>query len=246
MQLNYLGAAYHGWQIQTDQHSIQAEIEKGVSTIANQPVSITGCGRTDTGVHARSYYAHFDHDGELPKDFHLRLNKILPPDIGIARVFPVPEKAHSRFDALSRTYKYFIHFNKDSAIQKRSFWLYNYQFDIDAMNDAASRLCIEADFTTFEKKGGGNNTSVCEVSDARWDEIDENRWVFTISANRFLRNMVRRVTGALLMVGTGKLSAEKMEAALLKQEVLEVTFAPPACGLFLWDVAYPDDLFDND
>lgn len=209
----------------------------------NAPVDVTGCGRTDTGVHARSYYAHFDFAGRLPRNFMLRLNKMLPQDIAILGLHDIHEEAHARFDAVDRTYKYFIHFNKDAFQQERSYWLHSYEFDREAMNAAAEALCRFRDFRTFEKKGADNATSECAVFEAAWDILDDNCWCFTIRANRFLRNMVRRITGALLMIGTGRLSQAELEAAMREKSELEVTFAPPAHGLFLWEVSYPEEIF---
>lgn len=214
-----------------------------MSTLLNALTPVVGCGRTDTGVHAQSYYAHFDTDAPLPRHFVLRLNKMLPADIGVFNVRAVKDDAHARFDAESRTYKYFIHFSKDAALQDRSFWLHSYDFDLDTMNAAAARLCFHGDFSSFEKKGGDNATSTCTVSQAKWESVSANQWCFTVSANRFLRNMVRRMTGALLMVGVGRISADELIQRVEQMELLEVTFAPPAKGLFLWEITYPESIW---
>jgi tRNA pseudouridine38-40 synthase len=243
LHLNYSGTAYYGWQVQPGQASVQQTLDDELSTLLNGPVSVTGCGRTDSGVHARSYHAHFDWSGSLPKNFLLRLNKMLPKDIAIFSIRRVRDDAHARFDARDRTYKYFIHFGKDAFLDERSFWLHSYKPDIERMNAAAEMLCKYRDFRTFEKKGADNITSECEVFEAGWEMVNDNQWCFTIRANRFLRNMVRRITGALLMVGTGKLSLEELEGAVSDMRKLEVTFAPPAHGLFLWKVTYPESVY---
>ena len=246
LHLNYSGPGYYGWQVQLEHISIQGTLTHELSKLLNGPVNITGCGRTDTGVHAHSYYAHFDWNGVLPKRFLLRLNKMLPDDIAVFDHAQVTDKAHARFDATQRTYKYFIHFKKDAFLRNSSFWLHSYQFDMDAMNAASEMLSNYDDFRTFEKKGADNATSICDLREAYWEELNENLWCFTISADRFLRNMVRRITGALLMIGTNKLSLEQLEEAVRNKSELEVTFAPPAHGLFLWEVSYPKEIYIGD
>ncbi|MEZ5007325.1 MAG: tRNA pseudouridine(38-40) synthase TruA [Chitinophagales bacterium] len=243
IRLNYNGKNYKGWQRQSHSPSIQQEIETALSTIFQSTIDVTGCGRTDSGVHANSYYAHFDAPKALSKNIIPRINKLLPIDIGIFEFLKTTEEAHSRFDATARTYKYFIHFKKDAFLQDRSYWLYNFDFDIQKMNDAATALLGNKDFTTFEKKGSDNKTSMCTVKNAQWEVINSNQWCFTITADRFLRNMVRRIVGTLLMIGLDRLTIEDMETALNKRDVLEVNIAPPAHGLFLWQIDYPTKLF---
>ncbi len=243
IHFNYNGRNYKGWQRQPNDISVQEEIENALSKVFQSPMQITGCGRTDSGVHAKSFYAHFDTDKDLPKNLSLRLNKLLPKDIGIFDFKRVNDVANCRFDAISRTYKYFIHFNKDAFLQEQSFWLHTYKIDIKKMNKAASVLLDFEDFTTFEKKGSDNKTSLCDVSFAQWEKLNDNQWCFTITANRFLRNMVRRIVGTLLMIGVGRLTIDEMNTALNKHDILEVNIAPPAHGLFLWNVKYPSNLF---
>lgn len=241
IHLNYNGANYCGWQIQPEQDTVQARLTDAVSKITSHAVQITGCGRTDTGVHARSYYAHFDTETELPATAVLRLNKMLPPDIGIRGIFPVADNAHARFDAVEREYRYFIHSVKDAFLQDRSYWLHSYDLDFAGMNRAAALLTGFSDFSVFEKAGGGNNTSICDVRQALWERDGAGRWFFRIHADRFLRNMVRRITGTLLTVGTGRLTPEEMAEAVEGKRPLKVNFAPPAHGLFLWEVRYPEE-----
>lgn len=243
LHLNYNGSNFKGWQVQPDATTIQGEIEAALSKILQQKISITGCGRTDAGVHAHSFYAHFDYEESLPEKCLLRLNKLLPPSIGIADVIPVLSDAHCRFDASARTYKYFIHFQKNAFLQDRSYWMHSFQFDIHKMNAAAAILKDYSDFTTFEKKGSDNRTSICKIEHAEWTKVNEHQWCFTIAADRFLRNMVRRIVGTLLMIGLDRISIKDMEEALKKRDILEVNIAPPAHGLFLWEIKYPANLF---
>ncbi|MCP4120368.1 MAG: tRNA pseudouridine(38-40) synthase TruA [Bacteroidetes bacterium] len=240
IHLNYNGKNYHGWQIQPDSDSVQARLEEVLTTMLRVPTAIMGCGRTDSGVHARCYYAHFDAPTNLPDNFVIRMNKMLPVDIGVFDISPIKDDGHARFDATSREYRYFVHFKKDAFLQDRSYWLFSYDIDIEKMNVAASRMMLYNDFRTFEKKGGGNKTSICKVTFAEWQQLNENQLVFVIKADRFLRNMVRRITGALLSVGIGQMTIDEMEIALKNKLPLEVKFAPPAHGLFLWNIDYPD------
>ncbi len=243
IHLSYNGKNYNGWQRQPDQISVQQKLEEVFSVIYNDAIKITGCGRTDSGVHAKSFYAHYDANCELPKNAVNRLNKLLPSDIGIFNIHQVQDDVNSRFDAVSRTYKYFIHFKKDAFLQQTSYWLYAYDFDMQKMNDAAQVLLSYSDFTTFEKKGSDNKTSICDIKHAKWTVMNDNQWCFTISADRFLRNMVRRITGTLLMIGLGRMTISKMEKALKNRHELEVNIAPPAHGLFLWEIQYPEKIY---
>ncbi len=242
LELNYNGRAYFGWQVQPGNDSVQGRLEEQLSVLLNRPTGVTGCGRTDSGVHAARYFAHFDAEEPLPDNFLLRLNKLLPGDIGVQAMHPVPDTAHARFDALSRTYKYHIHFRKDAFLQGRSYWLHSYRLNLDDMNSSAAALLDYRDFRTFQKKGGDAKTSLCKVMYAEWQVVDANRWCFTITADRFLRNMVRRITGALLMTGIGRLDLEDVRQALATRSALEVNIAPPAHGLYLCDITYPQSV----
>lgn len=242
IHLNYNGGQYNGWQVQPGHRTVQGELERSVSVLLRTETGVTGCGRTDTGVHARSYYAHFDADRPLPRNFTLRLNKMLPPDIGITGVYACPSGGHARFDAVQREYRYFIHFRKDAFLQDRSFWLYGYDLDMEAMNRVAAELTGKHDFSAFEKRGSDNATSVCRVDEVVWQAVNENQWVFVVKADRFLRNMVRRMAAALLSVGMGKLNAADISRAMNAASTLEVPVAVPAYGLFLWGVTYPETL----
>ncbi|MFN8238929.1 MAG: tRNA pseudouridine(38-40) synthase TruA [Chitinophagales bacterium] len=237
LQLSYNGKNYSGWQRQENAVSVQEVLEENLSKIFNVAIEIVGCGRTDTGVHAKEYYAHLDAALTIPENFIYRINRMLPEDISISRIFQVPDNLHARFDAVSRTYKYFIHFEKNPFLEDFSFQIHEWQPDLQKMNHCIRQLFGEHDFSTFEKKGSDNKTSVCTLENAYW-ESTENGLVFTITANRFLRNMVRRITAALLMVGLGKMTEQELIDAVLTMKALDVKIAVPAKGLFLWKVEY--------
>ncbi len=236
LQLSYHGKNYAGWQRQNNAISVQEVIEENLSKIFNEPLEIIGCGRTDTGVHAKKYYAHFDSKKELPENFIFRINNMLPDDVAIHEIFKVNDTLHARFDAINRTYKYFIHFNKNPFVEEQSFLMHQ-KPNIDKMNRCIQQLFGEHDFSSFEKKGSDNKTSVCKLENAFWQPT-ENGLVFTITANRFLRNMVRRITAALLMVGLDKMNEQELINAVLNKEILNVKMAVPAKGLFLWQIEY--------
>lgn len=236
LQLSYHGKNYCGWQRQENAVSVQEALEDNLSKLFSEKIEIIGCGRTDAGVHARDYYAHLDTEKELLRDFLYRINSMLPDDIAVQRIFEVKPDLHARFDAIERTYKYFIHFEKNPFAEEQSFW-WNRQPAIEKMNHCIQQLIGEYDFSTFEKKGSDNKTSVCVLKEAYW-QTTETGLVFTITANRFLRNMVRRITAALLMVGTGKMDEQDLINAVLQKESLEVKLAVPAKGLFLWKIEY--------
>ncbi len=237
LELSYNGKNYAGWQRQNNAISVQEVLEDNLSKILNNKIEIVGCGRTDAGVHAKQYFAHVDIEKALPENFLYRINNMLPEDIAIQKIFDVKPDFHARFDAINRTYKYFIHFEKNPFLEDYSFLLLNKTLDISAMNHCLSLILGEHDFSCFEKKGSDNKTSVCVLKDAFFEQ-NENGLVFTITANRFLRNMVRRITAAMLMLGLNQLSAEEIILAVLEKKDLQVKMAVPAKGLFLWKIEY--------
>lgn len=237
LQLAYHGKNYCGWQRQENAVSVQEVLEDNLSKLFSSHIEITGCGRTDAGVHAQDYYAHFDAENPVPENFLYRINRMLPDDISVHRIFEVSPQAHARFDAVKRTYKYFVHFNKDPFLEDRSFHIHEWRPDIVKMNHCIQQLLGERDFSTFEKKGSDNKTSVCLLEHAQWESTPEGL-VFTITANRFLRNMVRRITAALLMVGLDKMDEQELIQAVVHTSPLEVKLAVPAKGLFLWKIEY--------
>ena len=217
LELSYNGKNYAGWQRQNNAISVQEVLEENLSKILNNKIEIVGCGRTDAGVHAKQYFAHVDIEKALPENFLYRINNMLPEDIAIQKIFNVKPDFHARFDAINRTYKYFIHFEKNPFLEDYSFLLLNKTLDISAMNHCLSLILGEHDFSCFEKKGSDNKTSVCVLKDAFFEQ-NENGLVFTITANRFLRNMVRRITAAMLMLGLNQLSAEEIILAVLEKK----------------------------
>ena len=245
IHLAYNGANYCGWQTQPGLPTVQQTLEEALSTLLRQKVAVVGCGRTDTGVHASDFYAHFDlkdfkdsKDLKDPREVSFKLNSFLPPDIAIFDIFPVADKAHARFDATARTYQYHVSDRRLPFRQGQYCRIY-FKPDIDKMNEAARVLMEYDDFTSFAKLHTQVKTNICHLSEAHWDEVGEE-WIFTIRSNRFLRNMVRSVTGTLLDVGRGKLSIEGLREIIEKKDRCAAGVSMPACGLFLTKVEYLD------
>ena len=246
MILSYKGTNYHGWQIQPNAPSVQAELERVLSTILRTPTPVTGAGRTDTGVHARNYAAHFDCVAELgdTEKFRYHLNAMLPGDIAIHRIRRVRDDAHARFDASEREYTYYMCSEKEPFSRETS-WQYSGKLNIAAMNEAAAHLLDFDDFTTFAKLNSANKTNICRVTHAGWRQ-EGSRTVFTIRADRFLRNMVRAITGTLVEVGRGKMTPEKFRDILAARDLSLAGSSAPAQGLFLTAVRYPEEIFIDD
>jgi tRNA pseudouridine38-40 synthase len=237
--LSYKGTRYHGWQVQDNAPAVQAELNRALSLLLGEPVVAVGAGRTDTGVHARRYVAHFDSKKDLLNDKTdriYRLNAILPPDVCIYDIIPVHDTAHARFDAVERTYKYYIHTVPDPFLLEFSVYI-PYPLDIAAMNEAGRKLLDYSDFTSFAKLHGGNKTNLCKLTKAEWVRTD-NGLVFTISANRFLRNMVRAIVGTLLDVGRGKTTVDDFVRIIEQKERRASGTSAPAKGLFLEQICY--------
>jgi tRNA pseudouridine38-40 synthase len=241
ISVRYLGTRYCGWQRQLNQISVQATIENALSILLEMPTEIVGCGRTDTGVHARFYVAHFDFFGEnLPEKFQQRFNSLLPKDIAIITFWKVSDDAHARFDAVERGYEYHISLKKDPFSRELA-WQNppaNHA-DLDKMNAAAQILLDFSEFKPFCKTNGSATTSTCKIIHVEWILDEKNdALVFHISANRFLRGMVRLVVGMCLDVGFGKLSLEEVRESLETQKPLRRSHSVPATGLFLSKVLY--------
>lgn len=233
VKLSYSGAGFHGWQVQPGEESIQEALEKALSTLLRTATTVTGAGRTDTGVNAVGYIAHFDADN-LPdaKVLTYKLNAILPKQIAVLEIGPADTAFHARFDARRREYTYFLHRVKDPFIDRFSYMCCYPALDFDMMNKAASMLCGRHDFRCFEKTGAGSKTSLCTVFSACWEpyaptlcawepfpEGEEPRyWRFRISADRFLRNMVRATVGTLIEVGRGKRSTDEFSTLILPED----------------------------
>ena len=244
LKISFQGAAYHGWQIQPRDVSVQETIEKALAMVLRHDTPITGAGRTDAGVNATTMYAHFDTPQPVA-DLRLlarSLNGILPQDIAINQVIPVHDEAHARFDATSRTYKYFAHTAKSPLLRATS-WQCNPKLDFELMNEAAQHLMAYEDFTSFSKLHTDVKTNICHITQARWeryDSIDSNveQWVFTITADRFLRNMVRAIVGTLVDVGSHKISVSDFCYIIEKKDRCAAGTSMPAHALYLWDVKY--------
>lgn len=241
--LSYDGTNYHGWQIQPNGLSVQEVLMKALSTFLRKPVEVVGAGRTDAGVHARLMVAHFDFDTELDNNTVVdKLNRLLPPDVAVYRVRRVKPEAHARFDATYRTYKYYITTRKDPF--SRAFaWRVFQPLDFEKMNEAARVLFDYIDFTSFSKLHTDVKTNNCKMMEAHWDRIDDCNWVFTIRADRFLRNMVRAVVGTLVEVGKGKLTVEGFRKVIEEKNRCSAGTSVPGNALFLVDVGYPEALF---
>lgn len=239
LRLAYRGAPFHGWQVQPNAVSVQGEVEKALTTALRTPVSIVGAGRTDTGVNARVMYAHFDFDGELPDKGRLlvSLNRLVGHDIAIHDIIPVHDDAHARFDALERSYKYFVAFDKTPFLYRLS-WHCPNGLDLDRMNEAAQLLLTTEDFTSFAKLHSDAKTNICRVTKAEWTSIGNEGAVFTITADRFLRNMVRAVVGTLVEVGRGKLTVEGFRDIIERKDRCAAGQSMPGEALFLWDIKY--------
>ncbi len=285
--LSYNGSAFSGWQIQENANSVQAELQKALSTLLRQPIEVVGAGRTDAGVNARNYIAHFNYEGSIQDQLHTvyKLNAILPREISIHSIYPVAEDMHARFSATSRTYKYYIHTEKDPFCSAFSYFVPARKLNVAKMNEACRYFLGEQDFSSLEKVNGGNKTSICNVTYARWEPFYPNNagalgattaqgtagtpgttstteaistsettatsgtatvpepthYVFTVTANRFLRNMVRAMVGSLLEVGSGKREPEWIKQMLQQKNRSAAGHSVPGNALFLVEVGYPPE-----
>jgi tRNA pseudouridine38-40 synthase len=240
IQLSYKGTNYHGWQTQPNAISVQEVLEKTLSTVLRETVEVVGAGRTDTGVHASFFVIHFEVNQQLSNFENLiyKLNSLLPFDIAIQKIWSVDNDLHARFSAISRTYKYYISTKKNPFRTETSF-KYLLPLDIDKMNDAARILAEYNDFTSFSRLHTDVKTNNCTILWAEW-EVVETQLIFTIKADRFLRNMVRAIVGTLLEVGKGKLSLNDFRKIIEAKDRATAGASAPAKGLFLVDVEYPD------
>ncbi len=245
IELAYNGTRFHGWQVQPNAVSVQETLEKALSTVCREEIAVMGAGRTDTGVHASYFVAHFESEKDSlgHPDFTYKLNSFLCADLVLFRISKVGEQAHARFDATSRTYHYFINQRKDPFALETS-WYMNRELDVYKMNVACAVLFDYVDFTSFSRLHTDVKTNNCKIYFARWVQKDHGV-VFTIKADRFLRNMVRAIVGTMVQVGLGKLSiAEFREIIEAKDRGLAGASAP-AQGLFLANITYPEDVFQH-
>ena len=235
---SYDGTRYHGWQIQPNGDSVQARLQGALSTLLRQEIGVTGAGRTDAGVHARMMVAHFDYDGALDcTQLTYKLNRLLPYDIAVEKVEPVSEEMHARFSATSRTYHYYIHMTKDPFCRAYSCELH-YPLDFQKMNEAGLLLTGYDDFGAFCKAGADVKTTLCHVTEARWVQTSPTTWYFCITANRFLRNMVRAVVGTMIDVGRGRLSLVDFCKVIEGKRRTEAGESMPGNALFLEKIEY--------
>ena len=243
VRLSFLGSAYHGWQRQANASSVQAELEKALTTLLRRPVLTVGAGRTDAGVHASMMVAHFDSPSPLDtSSLTYKLNILLPPDIAVGSVVPVVPDAHARFSALSRSYSYHICLRKDPFKRLTALQI-NYPLDFSLMQQAAALLPSVTDFASFCKTHSGNRTTLCCVHSSAWHRLDQSNWLFEITADRFLRNMVRALVGTMIDVGRERLSLDGFRRiiAARSRSLAGESVAPE--GLFLTHIAYPDNIF---
>ncbi|RAJ13275.1 tRNA pseudouridine(38-40) synthase TruA [Olleya aquimaris] len=241
IELSYNGSNYHGWQNQPNAISVQEVVEKALSTILGETIAVMGAGRTDAGVHAKQLFAHFDTD--LVLDFtalKFKLNSFLPNDVAICSIFKVKEDAHARFDALSRAYLYRIALQKNPFNVDAAYYV-KQTLDVKKMQEASEILFKYKDFQCFSKTNTDVKTYNCVIMKAHWQVI-EAELHFTIKADRFLRNMVRAIVGTLIQVGIGKLQVEDMHTIIASKNRSEAGFSVPAHGLYLTEVAYPEDI----
>ncbi len=244
IDVSFNGTCYHGWQRQPNGLTVQELLEVNFSKLSGETIRITGAGRTDAGVHARHYMAHFD---ATPKDLHLHsewlntLNRMLPKDIVIHQIKKVKQEAHARFDALSRTYQYVI-LREKNPFKNEFAWFYRVPLNPEVMNEAAQLFLGKQDFTSFSKLHTDTKTNLCTVWEARW-ETREDCLVFIVRADRFLRNMVRAMVGTLVDVGRGKIPVQEILRILQAKNRCEAGVSVPAQGLFLSGIEYPEGYF---
>lgn len=237
IELAYKGTNYHGWQYQPDADSVQETLNKALSLLLKKEIDIVGAGRTDTGVHAKKMYAHFDYETEIDsKKLTQKLNSFLPKDIVIFDIIKVANEAHARFDATKRTYEYHIHTFKDAFVNEGS-WLHQLPLDLDRMNEACQVLFKHRDFECFSKTNSDVRTFNCIIYEANWQQ-NGNQLVFTIAADRFLRNMVRAIVGTMINIGLGKINLEDFEKIIESKDRGQAGFSVPAHGLYLTQIEY--------
>ena len=239
MRLAYNGAGYHGWQVQPNGVTVQECVERALSTALRTPIAVTGAGRTDAGVNAAMMVAHFDVEQPIA-DTHLlirRLNSIVGNDIVIYSIYRVADDAHARFDATSRTYKYFVTLTK-SPFDYAFTWHCRTPLDFDLMNEAAERMMGYTDFTSFSKTGTDVKTNICQLTEARWEQLKPGEWRFTVSANRFLRNMVRAIVGTLVEVGRHRMTISQMRHAIEAKDRQRAGESVPGHALYLTNIEY--------
>jgi len=242
--LSFKGTSYHGWQIQPNSVTVQKMIEEALSVVLEEMISVIGAGRTDTGVHASFFCAHFDSshsDLDTNQKILFRLNSFLPKDIAANSIRKVLPDANARYSAISRTYKYYISRAKDPFSDSYS-WFLQGDISIQKMNEASIILHNHSDFTSFSKLHSGAKTNICRIYEASWD-VTDSKIIFTIKADRFLRNMVRSIVGTIVDIGRGKTDIKGFEEIINSRDRCRAGKSAPAKGLFLVDIEYPDEIY---
>ncbi|MEJ7769817.1 MAG: tRNA pseudouridine(38-40) synthase TruA [Chitinophagaceae bacterium] len=242
LEVSYRGTNYSGFQKQANANTIQEEIEKAFAVIQKVPIELTGSSRTDAGVHALQNFFHFDYNGLVHPQFAYKINSVLPEDIVVKNILPVSNTAHCRFDAIGRSYKYYIYHRKDPFIRDRAYY-YPYTLDLQKLNEVAGLITQYQDFTTFSKRNTQVKTFECVIENSEWT-IEANQLVYHVKSNRFLRGMVRGLTGTMLQVGRNKISMEAMRLIIEGRDCSRADFSVPAKGLFLVSVEYRANIFD--
>ncbi len=242
LDISYMGTAYHGWQLQQNANSVQAEVNKALSTYMRSDLNVVGSGRTDTGVHAKQQMVHFDTSKTLdPSQAIFKLNALLPKDISVNELSLVKPDVHARFDAVKRSYEYHMHLKKSPFLENLSCY-YPHQANMELMNHAAQLLLGRQNFQCFSKVKTNVNNYDCDIKTAQW-VLQNEKLVFHVSADRFLRGMVRAIVGTLLAVGEGKMSIEHFQKVLASKDRREAGRAVPAHGLYLTEVLYPQEIY---
>lgn len=237
IELAYNGTNYHGWQYQPNAASVQETLNTALSTILKTTIDVVGAGRTDTGVHAKQMFAHFDFDTEMDAPFYIhKLNSFLPKDIAIINIHKVSDTAHARFDATKRTYEYHINTQKN-VFENENSWYHPSQLDIETMNAATQLLFTHTDFECFSKVNTDVNTFNCKIMEAHWQQ-NRDKLIFTIAADRFLRNMVRAIVGTMINIGLGKITLQDFQTILESKDRSQAGFSVPAHGLYLTKIEY--------
>lgn len=249
LQLAYNGTPYNGWQVQDNTaHTVQQIVQEKLSILLGELTGIVGCGRTDTGVHAKDYFAHFD-SAKLnlqlkESNIIYKLNKILPFEIAVKQIYLVTDAANARFDAVSRSYQYYIHQQKNPFLTNTSYYVFG-DLNIEAMNEAAAYLLTVVDFTSFSKVNTQTKTNNCSVTQAEWVKVNDSEFVFNITSNRFLHNMVRSIVGTLLQIGKGKMTLEEFKTVIANKNRSDAGMSVPAHALYLSHIHYPSTIFSN-
>ena len=241
MELEYFGKAYHGWQRQPTAITVQEVIENCLRTLLQEEVEVVGAGRTDAGVHAGQMFAHFDSEANLTQEFVFRINTLLPADIAVKDIICVKADAHARFSAISRSYEYYITTRKNVFLKDSAFHVQR-ELDVEKMQEAAQILLEYSNFKCFSRSRTDVHTYNCRIENANWEQ-QEDRLIFHITADRFLRNMVRAVVGTLLQIGLGKMEVLEMHRVIESEDRSEAGASVPAHGLFLTRILYPESMY---